>query len=1269
MIPRLAITLLLVLTLLPGLAVAEDSADRRRRTDQARRTEQRLRGAAVDVRMIGFVDLDPKQNCGDAGTDELPCVEAVAYAAPPQAGLASVQRRSSLFAEKEQALVGRLLFWGLSDLAYRTTRPATAATISLDRGLWERGAVRLPSAEALWTGVDYRPKKHLRWSASTAAPEPWIWRGTGSQSLCVPVRYQGAHDVGVQIDGATRPRSLVCVDGFVTNFADAIGNHFPGQLFRMGRVEGGKRSRRTGEPDKGEQLLTEYLFVSGRHDAAPWSTRQLRDGSTRGVFETAQVAKPGGGASEELFVNPRKLLHGAGGTSDDGDEEAQAGPSLPDWVSEFDPETLPTALDRGMERFLDQIGVRILGHATLEYNPTHVRTLTALAALRSPPPPLTNAQESTGLLVGPNAGHRDRSVFGAATEDEARAPSGWTGGSLSGDIGAQTSKLPNELRWQWIQRLLLKHAAGAEPNGLPHRGEKALYDCPTEACPDLKSRDPATTGLTRWQAYDALRQLVRARGADLAPEELATVIDTVRRESTTEEAEDMSEQLLELLMDQARVHPGRLLLDHVLSELSNTLNAGSVWEAAALEAEATAVFEGVLDDHGYPTVPLKIRGEPANPLAVCSDRAAEGSGIRAIELDVLFEGSAQLRHTLESARRAGATSDDGGAAVRAATWAILQEAARTLPFVVVDAPGRNPPTVEPIFLLPGDQEGGDRAIYRARWRVWAGWHLMWGISHERFAAANAVGDAQRWIEGDGLVLRSGALCDDTTFVAADVEATLLRASLLRGFAPSILPRRAAAKPPPAQPEAPGSLEDVGEGAEEALGEANAAADTVASEAAAVLGAIPTEMPSDTSSVQGLLDKFNAEPPPDETTDEGPDTPAGDVRKVMLRRLQSHPSLTCPTRRDAGTLRDDADLDGRSELYGDCDDTSAEFIASRGPQLFLVFDLHGGRSPTPPGYARSPYLSLSSRRLSGSVFAVSTVRDPDDALTARHLLPDHRPLVARGGRWARRKTVELTLGFEGGWSPLDVLSAKCDPKYDGPPSVTCVRDASNELINRERSSEDFTRVGVHAGMQVLATTWDTRYQRTGFDAGAELGLNVTLPAIYGRSSLQRIALVRPRVAAVFGVRALLLPALRQPPGPAPWGATRGSAGGPRFGRAVFALRTGWSVTALPQAVEGGPLLEITLGPAVRSLAGAFGAVTPYRPRMVLSGFIRGDAAFKIATIETRLTFVNYRVTATFGVHASFAVGAKMAKEPEAPDLSGFEKLRDLVNNPPSLPGGG
>ena len=65
-----------------------------------------------------------------------------------------------------------------------------------------------------------------------------------------------------------------------------------------------------------------------------------------------------------------------------------------------------------------------------------------------------------------------------------------------------------------------------------------------------------------------------------------------------------------------------------------------------------------------------------------------------------------------------------------------------------------------------------RALYRARWTLWSGWHLAWGI--EPFEG------------NDRLVLRTTAICDAMVLTSPDLVPTLVRGGLLEDqFFPTI----------------------------------------------------------------------------------------------------------------------------------------------------------------------------------------------------------------------------------------------------------------------------------------------------------------------------------------------------------------------------------------------------------------------------------------------------------------------------------------------------
>jgi hypothetical protein len=97
---------------------------------------------------------------------------------------------------------------------------------------------------------------------------------------------------------------------------------------------------------------------------------------------------------------------------------------------------------------------------------------------------------------------------------------------------------------------------------------------------------------------------------------------------------------------------------------------------------------------------------------------------------------------------------------------LLWESRNALSFLMLDNPIDNDPEIQRLVGLPDGL-----AMYRARWVVWSGWHMFWHV--ESFA------DDYR------LILRTGAICDDTVLTDPDLVPTLVRAGMLEGdFRPS-----------------------------------------------------------------------------------------------------------------------------------------------------------------------------------------------------------------------------------------------------------------------------------------------------------------------------------------------------------------------------------------------------------------------------------------------------------------------------------------------------
>lgn len=212
-----------------------------------------------------------------------------------------------------------------------------------------------------------------------------------------------------------------------------------------------------------------------------------------------------------------------------------------------------------------------------------------------------------------------------------------------------------------------------------------------------------------------------------------------------------------------------------MASLDNLVKGRSSWSPETLESAVETQWDQFLNLHG-----LKGRREEppqlpsVNPLAVCGSPTATNEqrykeiSVRQVVVDVLFEAPANPG--LEPAR-------------------VLWEARDKLPFIAIDGSARrfgsspegddDALQVEPLFRIPALKEPGAetpkgaaawRMVYRARWRLWSGWHMFWSVAERA--------------DGFVPVLRTGAICQDTLLMQTDLEPTLLRWALLKDNAPT-----------------------------------------------------------------------------------------------------------------------------------------------------------------------------------------------------------------------------------------------------------------------------------------------------------------------------------------------------------------------------------------------------------------------------------------------------------------------------------------------------
>ena len=387
------------------------------------------------------------------------------------------------------------------------------------------------------------------------------------------------------------------------------------------------------------------------------------------------------------------------------------------------------------EKFYDLVGIMILRFAREEYTPTHLRVLTGLMAMESPP----DAGSGNGLLKydqGPNAG-------GTGETDEV----GDDGMAGFGGFGSNREFRINYLELPFA--LINLHADRMEEWNNPTRDfldklrDDIIYQLGDflreglsynpEGYPIERLDDDYVEQWIQNNAFPGKAPIIRKYFKRLAMDRMVERLDGSERES------------LET----------RILLDHV----NMVITEGFGGEEAAfsaprdLEGRTEEGWSSILNVHGMYPDTLDERPGVIDPLAICGVKskleALDEESWGPMTVDVLVKASASLT------------------TVEELLWDVREE----IPFIYLDNPEKTAPDVKWIVGLPGDE-----AIYRIRWKVWTGWHLAWGVE-----PLGPTADAPR-----RLALRTLAFCEDMVLTDPDLVATLVRASMLDGdFRPAV----------------------------------------------------------------------------------------------------------------------------------------------------------------------------------------------------------------------------------------------------------------------------------------------------------------------------------------------------------------------------------------------------------------------------------------------------------------------------------------------------
>ncbi|MEC8378679.1 MAG: hypothetical protein VXZ96_00075 [Myxococcota bacterium] len=387
------------------------------------------------------------------------------------------------------------------------------------------------------------------------------------------------------------------------------------------------------------------------------------------------------------------------------------------------------ALLAGMQfnRFYRLVASQVMQFAMQDYTANHMRILASLTSMRTPPGALADATGITDNLNPGSIGQTD-----STAEQESRVNR--SAYSVPGGFKLNYAKIPIPLTVEWITRL--DEAYKPPPSfymdttGL---ARDMFFDILIPN-PDL-IQSVSDEGLKQWVQQN------KAKGI-----EPNVLLEPLRRLVLQELMGTLEKEVKD-------VEETWLLLDHINYAIASNMDVSPEVRISPGDFEGLAAerWESVLGDHYYSTQKISQGLGAIDPTSVCAtaertEALAEPS-VGAMVLDQIFVG---VDSTLP---------DFQGEGNQLTSERLLWSARNQIPFFSLDNPEANKASVQRLVGLPDGQ-----ALYRARWTIWSGWHLMWGV--EQFSGQ------------ERLVLRTAAICDDMVLSPPELVPSIVRAGLL-----------------------------------------------------------------------------------------------------------------------------------------------------------------------------------------------------------------------------------------------------------------------------------------------------------------------------------------------------------------------------------------------------------------------------------------------------------------------------------------------------------
>lgn len=830
------------------------------------------------------------------------------------------------------------------------------------------------------------------------------------------------------------------------------------------------------------------------------------------------------------------------------------------------------------------ISTTVASYALRDHTLNQMRVLTALTAMVRHPSDDGSGDAASRRLVAAAKGETDDDKDVLADLDR-------TVYSLKGGVRLRTEVLPKTVLSVWLGRLL-----GMVP--------------------------PDETELLAWQrAVQQMTERVRRAGAaPIAAMDQASIqawVEVSMEAGTAREQLAREIMLLTLRRLLDRLAPAQrdqvetwILLDHVHDDLHlrmSRLGADRVSPDEVTALGQTA-WQTVLESHGHISQPVPQGRRAVDPTAICTTEP----GRAALAEPSFGAANLDLVMLIDEADGQAATPAD-----------VLAQLKTRSPFLFVDDPADNVPTVARLVDVPGSQ-----AIYRVRWRVWTGWHLLWGLQP-------VAPDLDR------IVPWTAAICEDMTLAPPELVPTLTRAGLLEG---RLFPTE------------PTTAREVRADDREAARQARQAQAAPADQQEADADAQADRLGKAFDKLRGARDNV-------EEQGIGAAKSATDTRGTerALEGMDSEASFATVAGSEAARYLQEL-IRGALVATGPRSDGA----------LVYAFHLDQAARPQRRGLRpHTPYAALAHRtghREAVRASGWALLLDP-----AEPMPPGQLPLVAPHvvapayqstdqlaveeqprPAWRRTHPIDWTVTASIGGFPVRTVRATCTVQdEDLDVLAPCPDDASGDAAVAVANSE-----GLSSDMAGLMTIWWLDRPRLALEWGLEAHLDLVrpgptrlFPADSDPTTLDTVSYgwtFRPTAGFIGGLRHAPrpLPLRTRRPDGSLWG-VQGSESPARLVRTQHGLRAGVLFGPSYNGTEATVLTEYWWGWSLRRRQGPRAALTPHHPALLLGPYVRGQYAWLVPGLELlddgqpRALSLDRSVALLMGLRVNLRVNQKAA----------------------------